>query len=733
LLSVGSTGSDIADPSQIFGSSTSTGQYSGVSASQHDNSKRFKAAWTSFRNIALGLMVLAGLAIVISQALGSEIVDAYTVRKVLPRLLIAAIGISLSWILCQFFVKFSNELGYGIRSLIYQPFADLHPTLNLTGGGSGAASVAITLIGSEAIYSLGVFGLLSFAGTAALAVSIAVLILVLRQIVIIILIIASPIAIVAYILPNTQKIYKLWYESFSKSLLMFPIIAAFIAGGRVFSAVAINSDPHGPTGALYQFVGFVAYFAPYFLIPFAFKFAGGALGTLAGATHERGKGAFGKLSQFRGNQKKQRRADLASRAQSGNVFKHSGPDGFRAKANTRIQQGTNLNKLGYSPSRWKNNLRAAGAVEENEHVAKAAEHSNAFRTIMDSDDYVEAAMKGNYADAKAHLISKGYTNEDAETGASLVRQAQEDLGYDTLAVASAIANAGAGTSYIGGAGEMFDSIMKASHGNMAVAVPALAQARKRAEGAGRRDLLADGFAESIGAMQQIDSLTGVARTDKIKEVNKAAAKGAIEKQGIGAVLSGRGQSGANMVDALNARMQDAHANLANTIQGSPPQLKMKDGSFRKMTLDEAQRNFTQVMASTSAALDQSGAAAPEIQRLLADTIYNGKLETSTLSADIQKTLQTPVYNTKANGEIIKDINGIPQIDRYEMPTEITAGELMAKMESMKSLWQPAPKPNGSGRYAAARNTTTYWPAARRRSIIILTNCSACAKIQVLWQ
>lgn len=52
----------------------------------HDN---FKKSWNVFRNLGLGLVVIAGLFMVISQALGLDILDAYTIRKLMPRLAIA--------------------------------------------------------------------------------------------------------------------------------------------------------------------------------------------------------------------------------------------------------------------------------------------------------------------------------------------------------------------------------------------------------------------------------------------------------------------------------------------------------------------------------------------------------------------------------------------------------------------------------------------------------------------
>jgi hypothetical protein len=290
-LAIGTDNSSGA-ATDIFGDSSGN-----CTASAQQACNDYYQAWSSFRNIALGLMVLGGLIMLIAQALGFEVLDAYTIRKVLPRLLVAAIGITLSWQLMNFFVTLSNDLGYGVRSLIIYPFHSSGFTkdnINLASFGANGASLLAGLGG----LAFGAFGLLAFAASGALALIIAFFVLILRQIAIILMIILAPIAIVAYILPNTQRIYKLWWESFSKALMMFPLIVAFIAAGHVFSLIAAqNSD-----NIFDQIAAFVAYFAPYFLIPATFKLAGGAIRQIGGFVNDRGRGGFDMLRKAR-NQK----------------------------------------------------------------------------------------------------------------------------------------------------------------------------------------------------------------------------------------------------------------------------------------------------------------------------------------------------------------------------------------------------------------------------------------------
>jgi hypothetical protein len=308
-LSVGTDGTGTStEPTNIFTSDNGT-------CTSGNACDAYYSAWASFRNIALGLMVIAVLVVITAQVIGMEILDAYTIRKVLPRLLIAALGITLSWQLMRFFVTLTNDLGYGIRYLIYHPFATAgfdEIRIKGLGGGNG---VGLGIIAGIGLGFFDFFGILTFAATAALAVFVAFLTLVLRQILITMLIILAPIAIVAYILPNTQRVYKVWWESFSKALFMFPIIVAMIASGRVFAMLALT----GPNGQnlLNQIIAFVAYFAPYMMIPLTFKLAGTAMGGMGNFINSRAQPAFGALSKRRSEGGAKKRAAMNERFQQG--------------------------------------------------------------------------------------------------------------------------------------------------------------------------------------------------------------------------------------------------------------------------------------------------------------------------------------------------------------------------------------------------------------------------------
>jgi hypothetical protein len=415
LLSVGSNNGS-ATPSKIFCSSGTCNDYYN--------------AWSSFRDIALGLLVVIGLIIVIAEALGVEALDAYTVRKVMPRLVIAVIFITLSWQIMEFFIELSNALGFGIRFLIYKPFDNLNGQIKLGVGGDGAVGLAT----GAAITAMGIFGLLSFVATAALAVFVAFLVLVIRQLVIIMLVILAPIAILAYILPNTQNVFKIWWDSFSRALMMFPLIAGFIAVGRVFSAVAASGAASGVSGggttAVDSLVAFAAYFAPYFLIPATFKFAGGALRQIGGFVNDRHRGAFDRVGKYRQGQ-----VDKNLKATK-NYSRFSDNNPLGRSANTFLGATTNPNNVikgrkGIRAGRMSGRIAQGGASLERDQV---------YQANKGDDNFLLAIANRDMAKQKLALAQQKYESSRAsgDNAGAIKAQHEIDTRQSALALAGQV-------------------------------------------------------------------------------------------------------------------------------------------------------------------------------------------------------------------------------------------------------------------------------------------------------
>lgn len=306
--------------------------------------------------------------------------DAYSIRKAIPRVLIAVIGINLSIYLCIALVDITMIIGRGMNSLLVGPFVDTDSFSSLgvtgsftgsvvgvlAGGGllAGAFLAVLASAGAVASAAIALIGLLLPLIILVALVALAVLFtLVIRQGLLVFLTIISPVAIVCYILPGTEKYFKQWFDLFVKTLLVYPIIAAIFAMSNVLGAILLSSSSgsigsalttpasifnhtftFAQSGALQTsqaIAAILVLYAPLALIPFAFKFAGGAMAAVmniangqarrfsdrAGKSIQRSRqdpySFFGSRKDAISRNRLQRRADFAeslkSRGSNGNI------------------------------------------------------------------------------------------------------------------------------------------------------------------------------------------------------------------------------------------------------------------------------------------------------------------------------------------------------------------------------------------------------------------------------
>ncbi|OYX39170.1 hypothetical protein B7Z00_01000 [Candidatus Saccharibacteria bacterium 32-50-10] len=271
-------------------------------------------AWSVMRTFANIAFVIAFMIIVYSQ-LTSAGISNYGVKKLLPRLIIAAILVNLSFIVCQIAVDVSNILGYSLKTLfegiggLITPDGTLDPTAQDDGTAGGMAIFIASLLvaGITLAFTVSVPVLLAIV----LALLMIALILVMRIALIITLTIISPLAFVAFLLPNTEQWFKKWYKMFFALLMVFPIISVvFGAGslvGMVINNAAIAENPDDPNRIM-QLIAFGVTAIPLFLVPSLLKSsinAAGAIGTKLSnmaskqqsAAASKGKAKFGERYQ----------------------------------------------------------------------------------------------------------------------------------------------------------------------------------------------------------------------------------------------------------------------------------------------------------------------------------------------------------------------------------------------------------------------------------------------------
>ena len=245
-------------------------------------------AWSFFRNVANILFVIAMLFVIFSQITGFGI-DNYGIKKILPKLIITAIIVNFSYVICGIIVDISNLAGDALRG-IFEGIADgttgTSDRGNITGGVvqivaslvnaiapvvAGGATVGgitylvvtgITAAGSGSFLAF-IFPILSIAGAAALAGLFAMLMLGLRQSLIIIMIAISPIAFVLYAIPNTNALFKKWFSLVKTLLVIYPVFCFLVGGGALVSKIIINSD----TDFYMRFIAGLLSIMPYFAVP----------------------------------------------------------------------------------------------------------------------------------------------------------------------------------------------------------------------------------------------------------------------------------------------------------------------------------------------------------------------------------------------------------------------------------------------------------------------------------
>lgn len=293
-------------------------------------------AWARIRNLAYILLIPILLVMVIGTALGFNFFDAYTIKRALPRMLIATIFIALSLPLLQLAMDINTVIGTGIAGLILSAVPGAED-ITLSGLFDPSFSESGLIWGGLLI---GAFAIPIWIGAATfLAISVVIsiftifVLLAFRQLLLVALIIFAPLAILSWIFPGNDKLWKLWGGSFWKLMFLYPLIMGLLAVGRIFAVIVRDS---GIDGIIAVILILVAYIGPFFLIPAAFKYAGGVFANIGGMVNNRERGMFDRLRKARSNSLK----GGWERAQSNTAYKGAGDKGFRGTSNRLLQRAS---------------------------------------------------------------------------------------------------------------------------------------------------------------------------------------------------------------------------------------------------------------------------------------------------------------------------------------------------------------------------------------------------------
>lgn len=246
--------------------------------SKNDNTSTMYQAWSTFRNIGNILFVIALLFVIFSQVTGIGI-DNYGIKRILPKLIVTAIIVNFSYIICGLLVDLSNIVGDSIKNIFEsveftagdKPSDGLGPvgiiTFLVTAISAGAAAAAGVTVAGSVIAGGGLLTILvpilTFLASAVIAGFFAMLMLGVRQALVIIMIVISPIAFVLYAIPNTNPLFKKWFALFRGLLMLYPVYCFMVGAGYMASKLIIK----GSNEFYLQLVAGLISIAPYFAVP----------------------------------------------------------------------------------------------------------------------------------------------------------------------------------------------------------------------------------------------------------------------------------------------------------------------------------------------------------------------------------------------------------------------------------------------------------------------------------
>lgn len=253
-----------------------------------DTSSPIYLVWEYIRNISNIVFIIFILIIIYSQLTGLGISN-YGIKRTLPRLIVSAILINLSFIICAVAVDVSNIVGTTFRGV----FSSIQQMVVANGGIESTAKVswvslvaAITGGGAIGAIAIGASGgavsfllaLVPIIVSALLSIIIGLITISLRQALISILVMLAPLAFISYLFPNTEKYFKEWRKLFTQMLVFFPMFSIIYGGAELAGWTIIASASNG----FWIILGMAIQILPLFLTFSLLKMSGTILDRFSG-------------------------------------------------------------------------------------------------------------------------------------------------------------------------------------------------------------------------------------------------------------------------------------------------------------------------------------------------------------------------------------------------------------------------------------------------------------------
>ncbi|MDO4902583.1 MAG: hypothetical protein Q4A21_03485 [bacterium] len=381
--------------------------------------------WNYMKDIANIVLAIIMIAVVYSQITNVGVSN-YGIKKILPKLIIAAILINLSYYISAILVDISNISGHQVQNMLVdirknifesglsesgekinvQGLSGLSWATLMTGllSGAGYAGYSLAIAGATNILGVGILVSLVLLGLIYSAF-VAFMVLAARQAIITVLIFLSPLAFAASILPNTEKWFEKWKDLLTTMLLMYPLIA-LVFGGSQLVGLTIIANANGNLATL--ILGMAVQVIPLAITPTIMKVSGSLLGKFAGIINNPNKGPVDSARNWiKGHQE----ANINRQIAKGGKFNPTAAaHGMRYRRNARWASNKNIAEQ-YQKARFQES-----EIAKHEKATKMS--PSIFKDFMLSRSIIQ-----NELDAQQNLdrASANYSAKISEIKADIIK------------------------------------------------------------------------------------------------------------------------------------------------------------------------------------------------------------------------------------------------------------------------------------------------------------------------
>lgn len=270
--------------------------------------------WSKMRDIANITLAIAFMVMLYIYAINVDNkFKAYTIKQAISRLIIVAICMQLSFYICAALADLSNIAGVGVYELFTK---QLGGDASVAFGANTFKDAFHTILASIAILFAVIF---SFSSLVMIACAILAMVA-LRQVVLVTLTLLAPLAFACYLLPNTEKWFKKWSNSFIQLLIVYPFFTAAWGGCQLVASVIEHMmpvDESNPASGYGFVIAPLCAIAPLALIMPIFKMSSSMMGNITGKV----QGAMDKtgVSGFAKSRDQARRTAAKNRIETGSL------------------------------------------------------------------------------------------------------------------------------------------------------------------------------------------------------------------------------------------------------------------------------------------------------------------------------------------------------------------------------------------------------------------------------